>query len=209
MPFSHLLLLRYILLNVVAIALLVAAYFQGWVGLVVRSDATRVTIGIAALFVIGLIACSLSIWRVSREIDRANSLDPAKTSPVTVYIRLARGKDAGGRANLAAAFRHRLFSRIVHIRHIANTLVVIGLIGTVIGFIIALSGVDPDIATNPNAVSGMVARLIEGMSVALYTTLVGAILSVWLLACFQILATGTTTLFSLVVELGEGVEAGD
>jgi uncharacterized membrane protein (DUF485 family) len=209
MPFSHLLLLRYILLNVVAIALLVAAYFQGWVGLVVRSDATRVTIGIAALFVIGLIACSLSIWRVSREIDRANSLDPAKESPVTVYIRSARGKDAGGRANLAAAFRHRLFSRIVHIRHIANTLVVIGLIGTVIGFIIALSGVDPDIATNPNAVSGMVARLIEGMSVALYTTLVGAILSVWLLACFQMLATGTTTLFSLVVELGEGVETGD
>ena len=99
--------------------------------------------------------------------------------------------------------RHRLFSRITHIRQIANTLVVLGLIGTVIGFIIALSGVDPDIATNPGAVSPMVAKLIEGMSVALYTTLVGSILSVWLTSCYQILATGTTTLFSAIVELGE------
>ena len=33
--------------------------------------------------------------------------------------------------------------RLGNIRHLANTIVLIGLIGTVIGFIIALSGVAP------------------------------------------------------------------
>ena len=35
-----------------------------------------------------------------------------------------------------------LLSRIASIRHLANSLVFLGLLGTVIGFIIALSGVD-------------------------------------------------------------------
>ena len=53
----------------------------------------------------------------------------------------------------------------------ANTLVILGLIGTVIGFIIALSGVDGSVSSNPEEVSKMVSTLIQGMSVALYTTL--------------------------------------
>ena len=95
------------------------------------------------------------------------------------------------------------FSRIVHIRYIANSLTVLGLIGTVLGFIIALSGVDPDIASNPSAISPMVAQLIEGMSVALYTTLVGSILSVWLGLVYQMLTTGTSNLVAKIIELSE------
>ena len=88
-------------------------------------------------------------------------------------------------------------------RYIANSLTVLGLIGTVLGFIIALSGVDPDVASNPSAISPMVAQLIEGMSVALYTTLVGSILSVWLGLVYQMLATGTSNLVSKIIELSE------
>ena len=85
----------------------------------------------------------------------------------------------------------------------SNSLTVLGLIGTVLGFIIALSGVDPDVASNPSAISPMVAQLIEGMSVALYTTLVGSILSVWLGLIYQMLATGTSNLVSQIIELSE------
>ena len=49
----------------------------------------------------------------------------------------------------------------------------------------------------------MVAQLIEGMSVALYTTLVGSILSVWLGLIYQMLATGTSNLISQIIELSE------
>ena len=49
----------------------------------------------------------------------------------------------------------------------------------------------------------MVTQLIEGMSVALYTTLVGSILSVWLGLIYQMLATGTANLVSKIIELAE------
>ncbi|MGB0551804.1 MAG: MotA/TolQ/ExbB proton channel family protein [Alphaproteobacteria bacterium] len=52
----------------------------------------------------------------------------------------------------------------------------LGLVGTVIGFIVALSGVDPESVCGASAAGPMVTKLILGMSIALYTTLVGAVL---------------------------------
>ncbi len=89
------------------------------------------------------------------------------------------------------------------IRQIANGLVFLGLIGTVIGFIIALSGVDPNAATEIDSVANMVATLISGMSVALYTTLVGAVLYVWLTINHRILTSGSVNLIGAIIELGE------
>ncbi|MBT6442551.1 MAG: hypothetical protein HOK61_09020 [Alphaproteobacteria bacterium] len=94
-------------------------------------------------------------------------------------------------------------SRIGIVRHIANTLVFLGLIGTVLGFIIALSGVDPDLASDVKSVGPMVSTLINGMSVALYTTLVGAVFNIWLMINYRLLASGTINLITAVVELGE------
>ena len=44
--------------------------------------------------------------------------------------------------------------------------------------------------------------LIGGMSVALYTTLVGAVLNIWLMLNYRLLEGGTR-LFTAIVELGE------
>ena len=49
----------------------------------------------------------------------------------------------------------------------------------------------------------MVASLVKGMSVALYTTLAGSILSVWLNICYQILSNGANRLTSRIIEVGE------
>lgn len=88
-------------------------------------------------------------------------------------------------------------------RHIANSLVLLGLIGTVLGFIIALSGVDPENAADLSNVAPMVSTLIAGMSTALYTTLVGAVLNMWLMANHQLLATGTVKLITTLLEATE------
>ena len=82
------------------------------------------------------------------------------------------------------------------VRQIAAALVVLGLIGTVAGFIIALSGVSAEEAGTLAAVQPMISTLISGMSVALYTTLEGAILGLWLTVNYRMLATGTSTLYS-------------
>ena len=72
-----------------------------------------------------------------------------------------------------------------------------------IGFIIALSGVDPKAASEVENVQSMVSTLISGMSVAMYTTLVGAVLYVWLIINHRILVTGTVDLIDATIELGE------
>ena len=72
--------------------------------------------------------------------------------------------------------RLKVSNRIAFVNYKANSLVFLGLVGTVIGFIVALSGVDPVTINIAKAVGPLVANLIQGMSIALYTTLVGAIL---------------------------------
>ena len=49
----------------------------------------------------------------------------------------------------------------------------------------------------------MVSTLISGMSTALYTTLIGAVLSIWLMINYHLLATGTVKLITAITELGE------
>ena len=119
------------------------------------------------------------------------------------FLQSSKKLDASSRNNLASSLRIKLSSKISYIKFMANTLVILGLIGTVIGFIIALSGVDGSVSSNPEEVSKMVSTLIQGMSVALYTTLVGSICSVWLNICYQIMSTGANNLLSKIIELGE------
>jgi hypothetical protein len=49
----------------------------------------------------------------------------------------------------------------------------------------------------------MVSTLITGMSVALYTTLVGSLLNVWLMVNVRLLESGTVKLLTATIELGE------
>ena len=88
-------------------------------------------------------------------------------------------------------------------RHAAGSLVLLGLIGTVVGFIIALSGVDPESASDVQSIAPMVSSLIEGLSTALYTTLIGSVLNVWLMINYRLLAGGTVKLVTALIDLGE------
>ena len=85
----------------------------------------------------------------------------------------------------------------------ASKEVFFGLVGTVIGFIVALSAVDPETSVSVDNVATMVATLIQGMSIALYTTLFGAVLHLWLLVNYRMLATGAMHLFNAIVDFEE------
>ncbi len=203
--FRYVLLLRFILINFVAAAMVVAAAIQGWVGLVFGNDPTRLTLVICAVFVFGFMLCGWKILQVSQGLNIARAFDPASpdTSFVGRYITDMRDRTANSRAISADAMRQRFGARIAVVRHVANSLVFLGLIGTVIGFIIALSGVHPEAVTELDNVAPMVSTLIRGMSVALYTTLIGAVFSIWLMVNYRLLATGTVMLVNAVIELGE------
>jgi hypothetical protein len=199
----YLLLMRFAVFNLVALALLGAAWIKGWVGLILHGDATQLVLIIALVFAYGLVSCAHKVLLTSKEINQA--LEPARdpSSRVGRYLGNIRGRDGHARANCASALKLKLGSRIASIRHLANSLVFLGLIGTVIGFIIALSGVDAEAAADVSSIGPMVTTLISGMSIALYTTLVGAILNIWLMINYRLLEGGTVTLATTLIELGE------
>ncbi len=201
--YRHLLILRFAVLNLVALALLGAAWLKGWVGLVLDGDSTRLVALIAVVFAVGLLECARKLWQTSAELDRVGAAGPAQSAEARRYLELVKGSDGHTRAIAGSALRLRLSARIAPVRHIASSLVFLGLIGTVIGFIIALSGVDPAAAADVSAIGPMVSALIGGMSVALYTTLVGAILNVWLMVNYRLLESGTVRLLTALVERGE------
>ncbi len=200
---KHLLMFRFAVFNLAAFALFGATYLQGWIDTVVAADSTKLSIAIFAVFFCGLTVCVRKIWRISTELDCVRNFNPCHQSWAATYLAEVRGRGSGSRAITGSALRVSISSRIAVVRHIANSLVLLGLIGTVLGFIIALSGVDPSAAGDVRAVAPMVTNLIGGMSVALYTTLVGAVLNLWLSVNYHILAGGAAKLLTALVALGE------
>lgn len=203
MLYRYLLFVRFVLVNIVAAALLAAAYLQGWLDGAISAYLMELSAAIFLVFLYGLVLCGAKIWRHSVELNEVKAGTPDSRSRVGRYLRLVRSAGAEGRAVHAGALRLKLTDRIAGVRHIANSLVFLGLIGTVIGFIIALSGVDPAAMTQVENVTAMVSTLINGMSVAMYTTLVGAVLYVWLNINYRILVSGTVDLITAAIELGE------
>lgn len=200
--YRYLLIVRFVLINVVAAALLVGIYLQGWLEAVIGGDLIELSAIIVAVFVYGFLYCALRVGQTSGELDDVRGGDPEDRSPAGAYLDKARFTH--DRESLRSVLRMRLGRRIATVRHIANSLVFLGLIGTVIGFIIALSGVDPTRAADADNVADMVATLISGMSVALNTTLVGAVLYVWLIVNYRLLASGTVDLLTTTIDRGDG-----
>lgn len=201
--YDYLLILRFAVVNLVGFGLLGLAHLQGLAATAIQSDQTGICLLIAAVFLVGLGACAGQIWRTSRDLDRARRGEAAEGSELRRYLDKISGHEVGSRAIFAANLRLRLAHRIGFVRGIAGGLVLLGLIGTVIGFIIALSGVDPAGVSDVNSVGPMVSTLIAGMSTALYTTLVGSVLNIWLMINHGLLMGGTIKLAAAVIELGE------
>ncbi len=202
MLYRYLLFVRFALVNTVATALLVAAYLQGWLDGVLTAYLMELSVVIFLVFLYGLVLCGVQIWRHSVELNDVKAGTPDPRSRAGRFMSQIRGVNPQSLSIKADALRLKLTDRIVGVRHIANSLVFLGLIGTVIGFIIALSGVDPAAGTEVENVAAMISVLINGMSVALHTTLVGAVLYVWLIINYRILVTGTVDLIATIMELG-------
>ena len=203
MLYRYLLVVRFVLVNLVAAALLAAAYMQGWLDGIFAERLRELSSGIFLVFLYGLGLCGVQVWRHSVALNQLKAGTPNPESRIGQYLSRAAGASPESRLLQAGTLRLKLTNRIVVVRHIANALVFLGLIGTVIGFIIALSGVDPESASNAENVAAMVATLIGGMSVALYTTLIGAVLYIWLTVAYRILVSGTVDLIATTIELGE------
>jgi len=196
----NLFLLRFAVLNILALSLVIVGGMEGWIHRIIEADVTRISLLIAAMFLIGWAICAYHVNRCARELKLLSGNEPNLAEKYRRYLEMMEKASADSRMTISECLRSSLYSRISIVRLIANNLVIFGLIGTVIGFVIALAGVDSSRVANAESIGPMISTLIQGMSVALYTTLVGAILHVWLIMCYQMLAVGTVSLVNAIIE---------
>lgn len=69
--------------------------------------------------------------------------------------------------------------KIAHLERVEIWLVTLGLIGNVVGFIIALQHIDTSSLGTAEGVQKVAASLLAGMGVAFCSTLVGAVAALW------------------------------
>jgi hypothetical protein len=195
--YKYLLLFRWMMINLIGVFLLGMSYFYGGIDLIIVADKTYLSFLIFGVFVYGLILSGIKIFDTSSEINFVKT-DPDKSKWYSMIQQL-RFDDVSS-PEIVESLKLRLFSKISSISWFANSLVLMGLIGTVIGFIIALSGVDPTLVSDVSAIGKMVSTLISGLGTALYTTLVGSVLNLWLSANYRLISNGTATLMAILLE---------
>lgn len=164
---SNLLVYRMIIVNCSAVALLAWATVQGYVETVVFGDTSRITYAIIALFLIGMWSIVIRSWKVSKAFNAVKRGEYNNISPVKF---IAKGD---------------------HIDDISMWLVTLGLIGTVVGFIMAIGALDTGALSTAQGVQQSISQMMGGMKVAIYTTLVGSVLGLWLDVNRRILKTAT------------------
>lgn len=168
---SNLLLYRFAILNSLAGTAAAALLWSGHVRPVFATDQSRLTIAIAALFIVGWLWTLKEVVIVSRELNaaRQRSARPA-----------------------CDAMRDKDMAKTEWLASVSEWLVSLGLLGTVIGFAMALSGIDQGSLSAAGGAQSAVTSLMKGMRVALNTTLVGATLALWHEVNVRMLRTALT-----------------
>lgn len=197
MNWNNLLFYRWMAFNLVGLAILLVFFVQGLVAPVFLSDSSYITYVIAVLFTYGMVLCGYRVWKTTREINAVKNGGKGKLRD---FAELSARTD---RESVKEAFEIKLFARIAFVKYLSSSLVMLGLLGTVIGFIIVLTQVPADAVGDTSQVGKLVAVLTHGMGVALYTTLVGAITNLWLNANYTILRTGVVNLIAAILEAAD------
>ena len=215
---KSLLLLKFLLNTIFWVAILSLAYFQGlvdlvfaknpnvsWFGTLLTPDVqtTYITV-MVGVFAYGLYESVGKVVFISRELDEVKKPSPSIETRVGEYLLRIHGQDSVSRATLASTLWAKWFNRTSSLKFVSSTLLLLGLLGTVIGFTIALGGVNDGTMENIDSLKTMVSMLVKGMGVALYTTIVGTLLGgLWLSMNSLLIESGLVNLLTAIIERGE------
>jgi len=174
---------------------------EGLLALVIESDRSRLSVVIILIYIIAsvhwlLISWDLSCQRVALELEGG----AYEESRVAHFLRTLA--EAGTRQYEALADRLQNRHAVGHF--IADVLLKLGLLGTIIGFILMLLPVAQIEDFDTNLVQQLMVQMSAGMAVALYTTLAGLVTST-LLKLQYLLADGA--LSELLTDLSEKLES--
>jgi hypothetical protein len=232
-PADHLPLLRWMIFTGVCVFAFVVAWHYGLVRMMVNGDKTYISIIIGVLYVGASLHCLLRTSTISRELDKAqrvmsmvsagmHKLDVRGSDVVTAEgAKLPRGEVTDHIRNLILKAglqgdEHRLDQTLL-LRGLADelrgpnqlgayagdALMKLGLLGTVIGFIMMLAPIAGLDAADKASVRTSMGLMSDGMAVAMYTTLTGLIGSILVQTQYYMLDKATQRLFALATNLTE------
>ena len=200
----HLLLLKGLLVWMVVGVVVLAASHYGLLQEVWRTDTTGLSLGITLVFAGAAARGSWHLIRLSRALNHISEVEqflerngfpalcrgselagPHHDFPdgcVTQHVKDLRKKAeiGGGRGGLDQSLLLEAFEAELRRGQelgwfVADLLLSLGLLGTVIGFILMLGPISGLDSADENAIKGALAAMSGGMAVALYTTLAGLV----------------------------------
>lgn len=196
-----LLLHKAIVLNLSWIFLFIILWSHGIITLALTSDSVGIIYGSIIIFIYGLFMSWFHIFKISTQLNMVKAgKNVNRLYELQTLINNNNKHCSVEQVN--DAVKLKLWSKITFIRHISTTLVMLGLLGTVVGFIISLQSLTTDIIQDISALSKVMVGLTQGMGIALYTTAVGTVLSLWITMNYNILLSATNNLIAeLIVRL--------
>lgn len=169
---------------------------EGYVTLLATHDASGLSMFILAVFTLTTLYLGRLAWRLSVAQDalRAHGRDGGALNGIVAELRhqdpAQTETAAQGVEWLLATLRLRFKGPNENGWFIADVLFKLGLIGTVVGFILMLGAMSAVDAVDINTVQRMLKHMSEGMRVALFTTLTGLVSGVILGIQCQLLDRG-------------------
>ena len=125
---------------------------------------------------------------LERRIALGHSSGQPRHGMVGSFLANLRAREAADEpAALVAAFGDALMNRHAFGHFLSDALIKLGLLGTIVGFILMLLPVSAVEAFEPALMQQLLAGMSEGMAVALYTTLAGLVTSTLLKLQYHVL----------------------
>jgi MotA/TolQ/ExbB proton channel family len=231
-PTDRLPLLRWLMFTGVTAFGFVIAWHYGLFHLMLASDKTYISALITVLYVAISLHCLIRTAVISRELDSAQRVFALVSRGASGFrvvgsevvtsdgVRLPPGQVTGHIRNLIlkAGLQgpHRLDQTLL-LRGLADAirgpnqlgafasdaLMKLGLLGTIIGFILMLAPIAGLDAADRASVKSSMGLMSDGMAVAMYTTLTGLVGSVLVQTQYYMLDEATAKLFGLATDLTE------
>lgn len=228
----HQLLLKWLILMVATVFGAAAAQYFGLFAEVFASDRSRISIGIMVLFVLTAIHCAVRTFEISSQLNRtAQAAQQIKAHPeyfaladdgivvgngerlqpslLTDHVRDLIVKSAAGQEApldsrvLLETMEARLKGRQEIGWFVSDQMLRLGLLGTVIGFILMLGPLIDIESIDISSMRAVLSAMSSGMAVALYTTLVGLIGAILVKVQYYFLENTTDELIALTSEVSD------
>jgi hypothetical protein len=229
-PNDHLPLLRWLMFTGVSAFGFVLAWYYGLFHLMLVSDKTYISVIIVVLYAATCVHCFVRTVAISRETDRAHRVlslvsQGGHLKVVGTDVVAADGtKLPGGHITahirnliLKAGLQPGRIDQTLLLRGLADalrgpnqlgsfasdSLMKLGLLGTIIGFILMLAPIAGLDAADHASMKTSMGLMSDGMAVAMYTTLSGLVGSILVQTQYYMLDEATAKLFALATDLTE------